>query len=366
MASIEVIAGISVPYKQDEETKKWSGTVGHSWTVDNSYVIEFAKEADRKIRRRSKNHGKITYPPKPRSLADSLQDHLNVTKNIDFNNFVNNVQKTNSIILKTSRVRAQLVLIFLKYRKEHENSTNDSPSFFENLLVVLLKDKSALRFGDDGEPQGTDIIDFDDVMQAAIINIDEFQQSIEKNDDLDVSFINGVGGTTDYFIEFFDAEGVIKNKESVSNVLKALEDFAINKKLSRAQRELCASKVKAKIDFNERNKLATKLQDISSVVYDALKVDPKLEVKRDSFEGFIQEYNYKVNEEFTVSKKERDALEFISLETDVGDLKLKKSFFSSKGKQGNIIFNHNTEELTIKTKIKDKAIVEILKKLQDD
>jgi len=291
MASIEVLAGISVPYKQDEETKKWSGTVGHSWTVDNSHVIEFAEEADRKIRRRSKNHGKISYPPKPRSLADSLRAHLNVTKNIEFKDFVNNVQKTNSIILKTSRVKTQMVLIFLKYKKRRESSTSDNPSFFESLLVVLLKDKSALRFGDDGKPQGTDIIDFDDVMQAAIINIDEFQQSIEKNEDLDVSFINGVGGTTDYFIDFFDAEGVIKNKESVSNVLKALDDFAQDKKLSRAQRELCASRVKAKIDFNERNKLSTKLQDISAVVYDALNADPKLGMKRDSFEGFIQQGN---------------------------------------------------------------------------
>jgi len=47
-------------------------------------------------------------------------------------------------------------------------------------------------------------------------------------------------------------------------------------------------------------------------------------------------------------------------------LKLKKSVFSSKGKKGNIIFNDNTEELTIKTKINDKDVIEILKKLQDD
>lgn len=366
MAKIEVLGGISVPYQHDKETKSWTGTAGHSWKVDNSHVQAFAKEADLKIRKRTKNHGKILFPPKLKSLAHSLDKHLKVDNKIDFIKFVEIVQNVNSIALKTSRAKSKLVLIFLKYKIELESSTEDNPNFIENLLVVLLKDKSALRFGDDGSPLGTDIIDFDDVMQAAIIDIAEFSTSIDSKQDIDISFINGSGGTTNYFIEFFDAEDVVKNQESVINVLKALDDFSSTMSLSRTQREFCASKVQAHIEHNERNHFTTKLQDLSHVIYSALKTDKKLDLENDSFGDFVQEYNYKVNEEFNVSKNERDTLEFISMETEVGKLKLKKSLFSTKETVREITFNENTNELTIKTKINDQQVINDLKKIQNE
>jgi nucleoid-associated protein YejK len=366
MAIIEVLAGISVPYVQNKDTKKWSGTVGHSWKIDNVFVQAFAKEADIKIRNRAKNHGKIPFPPKPKSLAQLFADYLDKNKNVSFYDFVKTVQVSNGISLKTSRVQSKVVLIFLKYKKERQDSTEENPVFIEKLLVVLLKDKSALQFGDDGEPLGTEVIDFEDVMQGAIIDIDDFEIAILKKEDIDVSFINGSGGTANYFVDFFDAEGVIKNKESVINVLKALEDFSARNKLTRTQREYCSSKVKAKIEFNERNKLTTKLQDISAVIYDSLKTVPELNIKRDTFEVFISEFDYKVNEEFNVAKNERDTLEFISFATEVGDLKLKKSLFSDKKNVGNINFNSNTNELEIRTKIKDPETIIQLNKLQNE
>lgn len=364
--NVEVSGGISIPYKQDSKTKKWIGTVGHSWDNTNSFVVAFAKEADQKIRRRSKNHGKVPFPPKPKSLASSFSAHLKSNGNISFADFVKSMQTENSIVLKTSRVQSKVVQIFLMYRKELEDSTEEKPLYTENLLVVLLKDKSALRFNDEGAPQGTEIIDFEDVMQGAIINIEEFNASIANEEDIDVSFINGSGGTTNYFVKFFDAENLIKNKESVTNVLKALNDFLETKKLSRTQRESCTSKVIAKIDFNERQKFATKLQELSSVIYSSLRSEKDIEISKSSFEDFVQEFNYKVNEEFKITKNDRDTLEFISLDTEVGALKLKKSLFRGKGIKGNIEFNDNNNELTIRTKIKDPTTIEELKKLQND
>ncbi|WP_144212911.1 nucleoid-associated protein [Shewanella donghaensis] len=365
MTKIVVLGGISVPYQQDNQTKKWNFSKVYDWNLGNHYVQEFAKEADLKVRRRSKNHGKIGYPPKIKSLASSLEIHLKPKKNIDFKELVETVQKTNSLVLKSSRAQSKLVLIFLKYKKEHEDSTSTTPIFIENLLVMLLKDKSALMFGNDGEPLGTEIIDFDDVMQAALINIDEFTNSISQKEDIDVSFINGVGGTTDYFIDFFDAEDVIKNKESVSNVLTALNDFLLKKKLKRKQRELCEKNVKSHIERNERNKISTKLQDLSGVIYNTLRIDKSLNIKKGSFEDFVQNNDYKVNEEFSVSKKERETLEFITMDTDVGNLKLKKSLFSKKSKVGNIVFNPQNNELTVKTKIDNPDIIAELIKIQN-
>ena len=326
----------------------------------------FASEAERKIRKRSKSHGKIPFPPKVKSLAQSLNQHIQSANNVSFSDFVKNVQLTNAISLKTSRVQSKVVLIFLKYKKEREDSTEETPVFIENLIVVLLKDKSALQFGDDGIPLGTEIIDFEDVMQGAIIDINEFSSAVKNKNEIDVSFINGSGGTTDYFIDFFDAKDVIKNKESVSNVLSALDDFTLSNNLKRKQRELCESKVKEHIEFNERHNLTTKLQDLSNVIYQALKKDRNLNVTKSSFEDYVQEYNYKVNEEFTVSKNERDKLEFISLQTEVGALKLKKSHFNRKGQTSNVKFNKNNNELTLKTKIQDPLEIDALTKLQDD
>ena len=55
-----------------------------------------------------------------------------------------------------------------------------------------------------------------------------------------------------------------------------------------------------------------------------------------------------------------------ALDTEVGELKLKKSLFKGVGRKGNVDFNSNNNELTVKTKIKDPAIIEELKKLQND
>jgi nucleoid-associated protein YejK len=366
MSVIEVLGGTSVPYIQDNETKKWIGTIGHSWEVDNSYVKAFAIEADKKVKNKTKNHGSVKYPPKPYSLASSLQKHLELGGKASFLDFVTNVQKSNNISLETSRAQSKLVLIFLKYKKKITNNINEDIVYVESLLVMLLKDKSALRFEDNGSPKGTDVIDFDDVMQAAIININDFSNAIENKEDIDISFINGKGGTTDYFIDFFDAKNVIKNKDSVSNVLKALEDFSSKYKLTRSQRSLCDKTVKTFIEKNERNNLPTKLDELSSVIYSALKTDTKLKIKIDSFSVYVQEYDYKVNEEFNVGKNDRDSLEFISMETDVGSLKLKKSLFEKKEGYGNIQFNVNSNELSLKTKITDPSIIRDLKKLQEN
>ncbi|HAG31260.1 MULTISPECIES: nucleoid-associated protein [Alteromonas] len=363
---IEVSGGISIPYKQDDETKKWVSTIGHSWDVTNSYVVDFAKEAEQKIRKRSKNHAKISFPPKPKSLASSFHNHLISEGKISFFDFVKSMQTENSIALKTSRVQSKVVQIFLKYKKEREDSTEDNTSYVENLLVVLLKDKSALRFNDDGAPRGTNIIDFEDVMQGAIINIGEFVESISEKKDIDVSFINGSGGTTNYFVDFFDADNLIKNNESVTNVIDALNKFLEHKKLDRTQREECISKVVGRIDYNERQSFATKVHELSAVIYSTLRKEENIEISSSSFEDFIHEYNYKVNEEFKVTKSDRDKLVFISLDTEVGELKLKKSLFKGVGRKGNVDFNSNNNELTVKTKIKDPAIIEELKKLQND
>ncbi|MEH6479934.1 MULTISPECIES: nucleoid-associated protein [Pseudoalteromonas] len=366
MTFIEVLAGISVPYEQDIDTKQWSSTVGHTWKVENKSVLAFAKEADAKIKRRAKNHGKIPFPPKPKSLAESFVNHLDTSQNISFEKFIKTVQISNGISLKTSRVQTKVVLIFLKYKTKRQDSTEENPIFVENLLVVLLKDKSALRFNDDGEPVGTEIIDFEDVMQGAIIDIEEFTKAITDKENIDISFINGLGGTTNYFIDFFDAEEVIKNKESVNNVLKAFDDFSTSKKLSRAQKELCAKKIKSKIDYNERNKFTTKLTEIGDIIYDTLKTDKKLDIKKNSFEGFVYDFNYKVNEEFNIGKSDRDTLEYISFETEVGNLKLKKSLINKQQELGNINFNKNNNELVVRTKIKDQEIINELTKLQDN
>lgn len=362
MSNIEVIGGISIPYVQDINTKKWTGTNGHSWATGNSFVHTFAVEADKKIKKKPKNHGSINYPPKINSLAYLLEKHLFKGNNICFEDFVNSVQTKNGIILKTSRAQSKLVLIFLKYKKQITNNIDDSTIFSENLLIMLLKDKSALKFEDNGSPEGTDIIDFDDVMQAAIINLQSFSSSISRKSNIDVSFINGSGGTTNYFIDFLDAEDVIKNKESVLNVLQALKDFSIKNKLTRAQKEKCDKAIKSLIEKNERNKLATQLEDVSTTIYSCLYTEKNVSLTKSSFIEYIQEYDYKVNHEFNVTKNDRDKLEFISMETDVGSLKLKKSSFKKNGGD-NISFNINSNELTVKTKITDNDIIADLIKL---
>lgn len=103
MSGIEVLAGMSIPYQQNKEDKKWAGTIGHSWDKDSQSVIDFATEADKKIRKKVKNHGKFSYPLKPKTLASELTKHLNIELDLSFEDFVNTIQVNNGISLKSKR-----------------------------------------------------------------------------------------------------------------------------------------------------------------------------------------------------------------------------------------------------------------------
>ncbi|MBC3766461.1 nucleoid-associated protein [Neptunicella marina] len=364
MTNINVLAATSIPYSLDKEDKSWKAKNGHPWNETDEFVKAFAEEAETKIRKRSKNYGKIKNPPKPNSLADFYRKHLEDEKTLNFSEFVRKVQAENNIALKASRAQSKLVLIFLKYQKEIESQNDEKPIVKEKLIVVLLKDKSALRFSDEGIPQGTDIIDFDDVMQGAIIDSDEFSKSLLDKEDIDISFINGSSGTTNYFINFFDAKDIIKNKESVNNVLTALEKFLEKENIKRNQRDLCTEKVIAKLQYNGRNGFKTTIKDIDDAIYSSLKDQKNIDIKRSAFEEFVNNYDYKVNEEFSVTNSDIDKLEFISLETGIGSLKLKRSHFK-KDKVGDVAkFNENDNTLTVTTKVKDDEVVKLLKDLQ--
>lgn len=360
MSDIEVIAGVSIPYQQQKEEKKWTGTVSHSWDIKSADVINFAIEADRKVRKKVKSHGKFSYPLQPLTLASELEKHLKKGPKSTFEKFVNKIQVSSGISLKSTRVKSKLVLIFLKYKTQTNESEPDNLIYNEYFLVMLLKDKSALKFDKNGSPGGTNIIDFEDVMQAATFSLDEFSQSINAKKSPDVSFISGA---TDYFIEFLDAKDVIKNQESVNNLLLAMEGYGEYLALSRTQTEKSDREVKAYIDKNEQRGVATKLEDISSVMYNSLKSDKKLALERDSFRDFVKEFDYKINDEFTVNKATRDMLQFISVDTDAGSFKLKKSLIKSIGMEGEVVFNPNTDELTIKTTVSDPDAIRQLNNL---
>lgn len=84
MSGIEVLAGVSIPYQQDKDSKKWVGTVGHNWQVTSKPVVDFAAEAERKIRKKVKSHGKFSYPLKPKTLPSELEKHLSNETEVPF------------------------------------------------------------------------------------------------------------------------------------------------------------------------------------------------------------------------------------------------------------------------------------------
>lgn len=362
MLRIEVLAGASIPYQQDKLTNKWVGTKVNNWKTESKFVVDFAVEADKKIRKRVKSHGKIAYPLNKASLPYELEMHLDEVNPTSFEDFVSKVHRGSGIFLSSTRVQSKLVLIFLKYKKIMKDESNDSLKESEFFLAILLKDKTALKFDDQGAPSATDIIDFEDVMQAATFSVGDFKASLENQESPDISFL---GGVTDYFAEFMNAEDVLKNKESVENLFSALSKFVTDNSLRRKDKENCQDSVKELLDKNSRNKLPTKLEDVSYQIYSSLKKNEELKLEKDSFEEFVREHSFKVNDEFEVTKKDSERLEFISFDTDVGNLKIRRSLINSS-ESDDICFKENTNELIIKTKIYDKDVLKQLKQFRNE
>ena len=359
---IEVFNGVSIPYSQNSETSKWFSTEQHDWDVNDKYVIEFVNEADRKIRKKVKGHGTIKYPFINKSLAQTLESHR-VRDDSSFYEMVKSIQLNSPLHLSATRAQTKLVLIFLHYKNSLIDTDGNETSNKEYCLVVLLKDKTALQFSDNGTPLSTNIIDFDDVMQAATFNLDKFDNDIALKQNTDISFISGV---TEYFKDFFDAKDVIQNKESVDNVLKAIRDFVDELELSRVQSEKVESVIRARIQENNRKKFSTKLSEVSSAIHNTVKdMDVydeendnhiELNINANSFEEYVQEHDYKINEEFNVGNSDLETLEFITLDTDVGNLKVKKSLIYNDD-ESSVRYNPESKELTIVTELTDPEII---------
>ncbi len=353
-------AGYSITYTQDKNTKKWSHDSGNLWSSSNS-TTQFAKEAHLKVGNRAKNHAEIPNPFKTNSFADFLNKHLKGS--LDFKAMAEKIATHAGLQLSKSRSYDRLMLTFLNYKCDQYDKSTGSFSATERLLIILLKDKTVLRI-QQNKPSSVEIIDFDDILHAAMIDVNDFKLSLSANSNFDVSFING---SSKYFIDFLDAEGLIQNTESVNELFSGLDDFLQTHKIKPSEKNKVKSDLSDLLEKHDKEGIATTVEDVSHRVYNSMSPKTAKNFTRSSFEDHIVHGNYKVNETFFGTKSFRDKLDFVPVSSPVGELKIRPSFFAKKsaGKIDSATFDKQSNNLTIKTQITDSnTIASILKAIE--
>lgn len=347
-------AGYSITYTQDKNTKKWNSDTGNLWSSQNTSADQFAKEAHIKIGNRAKNHAEIPNPYKTKSFAEFLDHHLK--GKLDFKKMSEEIIKNSGLELSKSRSYKRLMLIFLNYSCDRYNKNNGTFTPTERLLVVLLKDKTVLRI-QKNNPDSVEIIDFDDVLHAGMVDINEFKQSSKNKLNFDISFING---SSDYFINFLDAKGLIHNKESVSEVHVALNDFFKKNQILPSEKNKIRSNLSTMMQKHQKDGVETTIEDVSNRVYDSMSTKTAKNFSRKSFQDYVIQGQYKVNESFYSTQTLVDKLDFVPVSSPVGELKIRPSFFGkkSKGQLNSADFDKKSGNLTIKTQISDHETIQ--------
>jgi len=354
--SAKFIAGYSVTYTQDSTTKKWASDKGNLWSSANASTDQFAKEAHLKIGNRAKNHAEIPSPYKTKSFAEFLDNYLK--GNLNFKKMSEGIITNSGLQLSKSRSYKRLMLTFLSYSCDVYNKASGTFTPTERLLVVLLKDKTVLRI-QKNNPDSVEIIDFDDILHAGMVDTNDFKNSSATNANFDISFING---SSDYFINFLDAKGLIHNKESVSEILDALNDFFKANQTLPSEKNKIKSNLSVMMQKHKKDNVETTIEDVSNKVYDSMSTNTAKKFNRDSFQKYVLQGTYKVNESFYSTSTLLEKLDFVPVSSPVGELKIRPSFFGkhNKGKLNSAEFDKKSKSLTIKTKISDDETVQAI------
>ncbi|HEM7189287.1 TPA: nucleoid-associated protein [Providencia rettgeri] len=364
MSSIRVLNAIAVQISppEEENQKDWSYNIGALWPCDQPEVIAFTSKVDAKFHKSSKSHAKFQKPYPVNSFPFKLEGHLNgnYTFEVFVTDFIQNKLITSA---KQSRASNGAILVFTHYQLLNEKEGNNT-KVFERILILMLKNTDALRFKENLQLNPVDVIDLDKFLQGARVDLMRFMS--EDEDELDknnLCFIRGTGDVRKYFTSSIGADEVISNKTSSEQCIKALELFTHQPDFSRPLREKIESKVQEL--FNNCKKGESITLEKIQIQIDSI-IPANLAQYKNTFVDFVNENGFEVNEEFEVLPSDKKQLEWIDFETSIAKLSIKKHHVGLPGSQREIIFDSETNQVTLVQTIVDPIVIERLKELTNE
>lgn len=340
----------------------WQPTVGKSWLPASQTASRFLEEAHNKIASKPKTHGTIQGQMSSVSVESLLKKLLGNTSN--FTTFVTQIS-TKSVIdeIKKTRSSSRVIMVFLHYTFDYSDNSAVPPKTVtkERLLVVMLTDSSALQFDSQGEPTETTVIDFSDVLQGALIDLDEAKSNISAQMPIDISFVKGRSDVRKYFFGIFDAEDIVTNAESSENALAAIEKLADDKGLNTAKRQKLVRAVETLLaKAKKQNNRKVTVDELDHQIFHY--VGQHEQWNKDEFSKFIANRNIKVNDEFHVSAQKTKDFSMVTIESVFGEFNILKSQLNKPQSNSTDIasYDSKSKKLTVEITVSNTDAIKTL------
>ncbi|ROM54077.1 hypothetical protein BK649_10680 [Pseudomonas canadensis] len=361
--SIKIINALGaqlIPPQEEKPDSKWTYILGKDWPKKNKASIKFTNYVNTKFQKSSKTHGSFANSIDVKKFSNLLNSHLkNATT---FRAFINDFMRTKLIIeVNSSRVSSGVIAVFLHYKLEPEEKDTPQQDY---LIVLLIRNTDALKFDETLLPDSIDIINIEQLLQAARIDITKFSSSYPpKKDQHDnhVCFIRGSGDVRQYFITAMGAGDLVTNKKSSEQCITAITDFIKKFDLERSTAEKIDVTLNSLFEEKRKHHKPVTIEEIQEVIDDIIPRNKKL--AKGAFVDFVNNGGYEINEEFEVPKKESDRLEWIELNTSVAKMTIHRHNIGTPDSGKPIIFDSETGEITVIQKIEDQKTLEKLESL---
>lgn len=361
--TVSIINAIAVqlsPPIEDDAESKWTYKMGSSWPKKNKDTIKFTAHVNSKLQKSSKTHGSFTESIDVKKFSNLFKSHID--KKIDFKSFINDFLRTKLIIeINSSRVAGGVIATFLHYEVVTEENNHELQNY---LIVLLLRNTDALKFTDTLLPDSIDVINLDQLLQAARIDVTKFTASYPPLDDQHenhVCFIRGTGDVRQYFITAMGAGDLVTNQKSSQECITAIEDFVKKFELERSTAEKIETTLRALFEQKRKVRQPVTLNEIQDAIDELIPKNRK--DARGAFVAFVNDGNYEINEEFEVPKKESDKLEWIELNTAAAKMTIHRHNIGGPDSGKPIIFDQETGEIIVTQKIEDPETLEKLESL---
>lgn len=268
----------------------FSYSLGVEWNVSEDVAVNFVRQIESKFVNKLKLYNFFKKPDSGKELV--LADKLKALESD--NGFlklaVHILDKLeSSATAKSATSLADSYVVITHY------STDKDVDDSGRLLVVLLDSKSGFNFNEEYEPKSRVIINVDSLKQAAMIDVTLFEEvypALEGESYL--HFIQG-NQSSNFFKEALECGQSIANKESISAMFNAIDDFSDSLDLSIGERDKIYNKVEKKLFeyAKSRKSKAVHLSYVQSWIDEILSDDHKGKGK---FSEYVSLNGYQVNE----------------------------------------------------------------------
>lgn len=324
--------GIGFSKKDYKKDQKWLAEAGDPWEANTEVTNKFARRLMARFLARplERTTFEVTISGQlkasnylPQKLEQAAKSQFD---DQFFENIASDIENGElSDQLSHSKLKQDFVMVLSCITEVNFDESKDYRETTNYFMVSMLRDSDALRFNKKNQVDEVDVIDFNNLLQCARINLDDFADFVSEQVELGhvITSMSTSDEVRKYFYQLLGAEFPLRNAESFDNLTMVISDYL------EEYLELGANRIQElESDMTEFYLASAEddtvyLSDIESHLLSKITGEERGE--RSSLVEYINEKEVEINESIIFNKKLRDKITWVNLSLDGENFKIRKS-----------------------------------------